>query len=279
VKSHTTLAALSLEPPPRLERPPDRPLLGMAWYGASSLFFASMGACSKALRDYPVWEIMLARAAVILACCSCALYRDGARPAAPLARAARALRCARATADPVATTDLFRLRASQQVTDCSHGPLRRTAHACTVCARRERERACASAGGSPLGTRRGLLVLGGTIGYASISSYFFASQRLPLADATTLTFLAPLVAACLSPWVLGERPGVAVAVTIPACLSGVLLVTQPPFLFGGGGARLSGIGVTFGLLQPVFSASAKVQTPGCDARGAACRLWCVRALA
>jgi EamA-like transporter family len=115
------------------------------------------------------------------------------------------------------------------------------------------------AGDSPLGVRRGLLVLRGSLGYASITCFFLACQRLPLADATTLTFLAPLVAASLSPWVLAERPGVAAAVAIPACLAGVLLLTQPSFVFGGGGARLSGTGLAFGLMQPLFSASAKVR--------------------
>jgi hypothetical protein len=117
----------------------------------------------------------------------------------------------------------------------------------------------ARAGGNPLGERRSLLVLRGTLGYASITCFFLACQRLPLADATALTFLAPLAAAALSPWALGEWPGAATAAAIPACLAGVLLLTQPSFLFGGGSARLSGVGLAFGLLQPLFNASAKVR--------------------
>jgi drug/metabolite transporter (DMT)-like permease len=121
------------------------------------------------------------------------------------------------------------------------------------------EQAVVHAGDSPWGTRRGLLLLRGTLGYGSITCFFLACQMLPLADATTFTFLAPLVAALLSPLVLHERPGIATAFVIPLCLGGVLLITQPGFLFGAKAApALSGVGLFFGLLQPLFSASAKV---------------------
>jgi drug/metabolite transporter (DMT)-like permease len=113
-------------------------------------------------------------------------------------------------------------------------------------------------GDSPLGTRRGLLVLRGTLGYGSITCFFLACQLLPLADATTFTFLAPLVVVGLSPLILDELPGVATVFLIPVCITGVLLITQPKFLFGGAGGHLNGVGVMFGMLQPIFSASAKV---------------------
>lgn len=120
---------------------------------------------------------------------------------------------------------------------------------------------CGHAGANMLGTRRSLLLLRGTTGFASLASYVLACQHLPLADATTFTFLAPLVAAALSPLVLRERPGAAVAAVTPACLLGVLLITQPSFAFRGrgGGAALSRVGVTFGLLHPFASAAAKAR--------------------
>lgn len=120
---------------------------------------------------------------------------------------------------------------------------------------------CVRVGEHPLGNRRGLLVLRGTLGFGSITCFFFACQNLPLADATTLTFLAPLLAAILSPSLLKEDPGARVLVVIPCCILGVLLIAQPFFLFGGGPSRLSGIGLVIGLLQPLFSATAKV---GCS---------------
>ena len=123
------------------------------------------------------------------------------------------------------------------------------------------------AGANPLGNRRGLLIARGTLGYGSITCFFLACQLLPLADATTFTFLAPLLVALFSPCVLQEHPGLAVAVVLPVCITGVLLIAQPSFLFGGGGepaapgapARLRALGLTVGLLQPFFSASAKVR--------------------
>ena len=58
----------------------DNTALGMLWYAISSFFFAGMGACSKALghEGFPVWEITLVRAVIIMAICLWLLYRDGA---------------------------------------------------------------------------------------------------------------------------------------------------------------------------------------------------------
>jgi heme exporter protein D len=50
----------------------DNAPLGMLWYGASSFFFAAMGACS-----FPVWQITLARAVVMMTVCLVALWREG----------------------------------------------------------------------------------------------------------------------------------------------------------------------------------------------------------
>ena len=100
-----------------------------------------------------------------------------------------------------------------------------------------------------------MLVLRGLLGAASVSTLFFAIHFLPLADATAFTFLAPVFVAMAAPWVLGERsqrvwPG------LISCFTGVLLLTQPGFLFGK--SRLKPVGIAFGLMQPVASGSAKV---------------------
>jgi drug/metabolite transporter (DMT)-like permease len=81
---------------------------------------------------------------------------------------------------------------------------------------------------------------------------------LPLADATALTFLAPLIAALLSPFVLKERLSLATVFVIPLCIVGVTFITKPSFFFNGGGRGLPLAGVVIGLLQPFFSATAKV---------------------
>lgn len=67
--------------PPRAAAPKDNVPLGMLYYGCSSFFFAAMGICSKMLGayHYPVWEITLWRAVIILACCMSMLLSAGAR--------------------------------------------------------------------------------------------------------------------------------------------------------------------------------------------------------
>ena len=52
----------------------------MLYYGCSSFFFAAMGICSKLLGQYhyPVWEITLFRAVIILGCCMSMLLSAGA---------------------------------------------------------------------------------------------------------------------------------------------------------------------------------------------------------
>jgi hypothetical protein len=60
--------------------PKDNVAKGMLWYGMSSFFFAAMGICSKLLGQYhyPVWEITLVRAVVIMSCCLSMLLHAGA---------------------------------------------------------------------------------------------------------------------------------------------------------------------------------------------------------
>ena len=106
--------------------------------------------------------------------------------------------------------------------------------------------------------RKRLLLLRGTLGYTNIALFFAACYFLPLATATTFTFLSPLIVALLSPWLLRETPSPAVAVITPLCIGGVVLVTQPPELFGSAAKGLSAVGLAIGLLQPFFLASVKV---------------------
>eukprot|EP00887_Chlorella_sp_A99_P005724 scaffold1.g5724.t1 len=63
--------------------------------------------------------------------------------------------------------------------------------------------------------------------------------------------------ALLGPLVLGEPTGRGVLLAAPPCLAGVVLVARPTFLFGGG-AGVSAAGVGVGLVQALFSASAKM---------------------
>lgn len=128
---------------------------------------------------------------------------------------------------------------------------------------------CTSGVKNPWGNRRAMLVLRGSLGYATLTCLYTACTLMPLADVTTLTFLAPLFVAVLSPVLLKENPSTGALVTIPVCFFGVLLITQPAFLFGQNHERFSTLGICFGLLQPFFSAIAKVR-PDIDCAGIPC---------
>ena len=55
-----------------------------------------------------------------------------------------------------------------------------------------------------------------------------------MAEATVLSFLAPVIVAVLSPALLHERPSRSVLIALPFCITGVLLVAKPAAIFGAG---------------------------------------------
>ncbi len=68
---------------------------------------------------------------------------------------------------------------------------------------------------------RGLLVVAATL------TSFFALRRLPLTQATAITFAAPLITALLAGPVLGEWPGRHRLAAVAVGFAGVLLITRP----------------------------------------------------
>lgn len=88
------------------------------------------------------------------------------------------------------------------------------------------------AGVPPLGTRRGLLLLRGVLGFAGLSCVFYAVTRLPLAEATVIQYLHPVFTALLAAVFLRERVGAGLAVAVATSLAGVVLVARPASLFG-----------------------------------------------
>jgi drug/metabolite transporter (DMT)-like permease len=80
---------------------------------------------------------------------------------------------------------------------------------------------------SPWGTQRGKLVFRGFLGFSALACYYIALARLPLADATTLHYIQPLVTALLAWWILGEKIGWAAGFAIACGLGGVLAVVHP----------------------------------------------------
>ncbi len=114
------------------------------------------------------------------------------------------------------------------------------------------------AGVSLWGTRRGILVLRGSLGFIALSCFYFALTRLPIAEATVLHYSNPLFVALIAAWALRERLSLALIVVIVVGFLGVLLVTRPAFLFGGAAPRLDPLGVGVALVGAVVSAGAYV---------------------
>ena len=90
------------------------------------------------------------------------------------------------------------------------------------------------------------MVLRGLTGTASMMSYFYAIQRLPLGDAVMISYASPLVVALLSPWVLGERPSSRVWGALLLGFLGVALVAGPKF-------QADPLGVTAALATALFA--------------------------
>ena len=113
-------------------------------------------------------------------------------------------------------------------------------------------------GASPLGVDRRTLLLRGAVGATALSLFYFGIGRLPLGDAVTIQYTAPVWTAITAALLLGERIRPVVAAGAGLSLVGVVLVARPSALFGaglaldGGGvaavaaaAVLSGLAYTF----------------------------------
>jgi drug/metabolite transporter (DMT)-like permease len=88
------------------------------------------------------------------------------------------------------------------------------------------------AGLAPLGHNRTLLFARGVIGVAALSLFYFAIPRIPLGDATALFYMAPIWTALSAAFVLRERTAGLVLVGMAVSLVGVVLISEPSFLFG-----------------------------------------------
>lgn len=85
---------------------------------------------------------------------------------------------------------------------------------------------------SPLGTNRKLLLARGAIGVTALSLFYFAIPRIPLGDATAVFYMAPIWTALAAAFVLRERTAGLVLVGMAVSLVGVVLISEPSFLFG-----------------------------------------------
>jgi drug/metabolite transporter (DMT)-like permease len=104
------------------------------------------------------------------------------------------------------------------------------------------------------GVDRRSLIGRAVTGFAALSLFYYAVVQLPLGDVTTLHFISPVFAALIAAVFLRERAGGIVWVGAAISLSGVLLIAQPTFLFGGEG--LPPLAVTAAICGALLSATA-----------------------
>ncbi len=113
------------------------------------------------------------------------------------------------------------------------------------------------AGLSPFGTGdRKWLIVRGLLGFLGLHCYFYAVTALPLADATVIHFLNPLLVALLAPLVLRESARGLDFVAVFLGLVGVVLVARPPLLFGDAGEPLPPLGLAAALGGALAAAGA-----------------------
>ena len=105
-----------------------------------------------------------------------------------------------------------------------------------------------------LATRRPMAHLGrSALGVASILCVFQTLTLLPLAEATTISFTAPIFATILSFLVLKEAVGPRRWAAVAVGFIGVLIVTRPLSLVSGAGSTplpLAGVGFGLAALIP-----------------------------
>ena len=82
------------------------------------------------------------------------------------------------------------------------------------------------------GVDTGLLFVRGLLGFGALSCFYYAVVHLPLADATVIHFMNPVLTALVAAAVLGEHMGVAETLLVLGSMTGVVLVARPSFLFG-----------------------------------------------
>lgn len=107
------------------------------------------------------------------------------------------------------------------------------------------------------GSEPGILVLRGVLGFSALTCFYYAVVHLPLADATVIHFVNPVITAFIAAAWLREHMGLREGLLVGASLGGVFVVARPAFLFGTEGS-LPVLPVLIGLCGAVLSASAYV---------------------
>lgn len=102
------------------------------------------------------------------------------------------------------------------------------------------------------------------VGFSALASFFYSIQVLPLRDADMLSFAAPVFTALIASIFIDEKFGTREITGTAFCVLGVLMIAQPPLIFGGpkqatgggggGGRHETVVGVLVGLLSAIAGA-------------------------
>ncbi len=112
--------------------------------------------------------------------------------------------------------------------------------------------------GVPLwGTQRKLLFIRGLLGFSGLTCFYYALTELPLAVATVIQYMHPVLTALLAAAALRERITPMLVVSLALSITGLLVVARPAAIFEGiSGYPLLALAAAFG--GAVFSAMAYV---------------------
>lgn len=105
---------------------------------------------------------------------------------------------------------------------------------------------------------RTFLWIRGIFGFISMSCFYFALTKLPLADATVFHYTNPIWTALIAALVLSETLKPTELMGVLLSLIGVAFIAQPTFLFGDTAGNLNLVYVGIGLLGAILAGAAYV---------------------
>lgn len=115
-----------------------------------------------------------------------------------------------------------------------------------------------AAGISLWGNRKDLLIFRGVFGCAALLCFFWSLIRLPLAEATVLFYMSPGLTAVIAAVWLREKLALREASGFVVSIVGVIMITQPTFLFDNAADALHLPSVAVGLLGALLASFAFV---------------------
>lgn len=109
-----------------------------------------------------------------------------------------------------------------------------------------------------LGNNKPLLFARGAVGAFALICVYYAVTTLPLAESTILQYLHPVFTALLALFFLKEKAQPSTIACIVFCISGLIFIVKPSFLFGTVNSELPEFSVVMAILGAFCSAIAYV---------------------